>query len=1327
MDKEILNFLPLRSIFGVVSIMAGLFAFGGCSPQGSAGVSAGRAGSPDGREWEDETRLSLGREAVRADFGAFPDAVAALAVLPDRSPWRLSLDGAWRFQWSPDPASRPEGFHAEGFDASGWGTIPVPSNMEVQGHGVPVYSNQGYLFEKDWPRVMKEPPAEYTSFKHRNPVGSYLRDFELPADWERGRRLFLRFEGVDSFFYLWVNGRYVGFSKDSRSPAVFDVTDLLRPGRNRVAAEVYRFSDGSYLECQDMWRLSGIHRSVSLESRPEAHVRDCFVVPGLDDAFAKGTLDVQVALRNQGAAARRLGVRARLFETATGRELPDAAIAAAPDAVASSSLDVAAGGESRLALRLAVDNPAVWSAEVPALYTLVLELADAAAGASLEAVSMDVGFRTVAIRDGVFLVNGRPVKLRGVNRHENTPDGGHAVSRASMEADLRLLKQGNFNHVRNSHYPADPYWYFLCNRLGIYLMDEANIESHGYYYGAESLSHPPSWEAAHVARVMDMVERNKNHPGVVAWSLGNEAGPGRNFAAAVAALKRRDTSRPTHYERNNDLADMGSNQYPSVGWTQNAAAGRADIKYPFYLSEYAHIMNNGMGNLADYWAAIDSSDRILGGAIWEWVDQGLWKRAADGTRFVAYGGDFGDQPNDGLFIVKGVVRADRTPKPCYWEAKGVQQEIVATRPGDAAGDGSVEIFNRHFFRDLSGIDIAWSLRHDGAVVATGTQPCPAIAPRMRARLALDIPAIAAPAGAERALDVSFRLKEATPWCDAGHELAVSRIELSRAGERPLVDLAPARGPVEVFRTDDGGVVVKGAAFDARFSGATGALESLAYDGRPMLAADGAVQVSAFRCPVNNDIWTHSAWFAQGLHDLRQELVALRVDAPQPGCVRLVIDTRSRGTPAKASGIGRAPWTFAPRGAGAEAALRIEARQVWTFLADGTVSLQAAANPEGPDCVLPALGAMLRVPAAYDHFEYFGRGPWENYPDRKSAAFPVRHRLPVSGLFEPYAKPQDMGNREDVRWCALTDAQGRGALFVADAPLAVSALPWTPLELFAASHPHELPPPGDTVLRLNAATLGLGGASCGPRPIARDTVHSDAPFVFGFRIQPLAPGEDPAAKARPVLPLIGPVAVNRDIAGRVVLLCNDRDARLWYRVDGGAKHAYASPFFLCQGGIVEAWAGHEGRPDGPVGVFDFKPLSGGISAQVLQCSSEHYGSGEAANILDGNPGTCWLSNQGLTVAKHPHTLDLDLGEVRTLSGLAYLPRQDSATGRVARFAVLVSNDAATWTEAATGILANDAKLQRIEFRRVQTARYLRFAALSEVNGGDTAAVAELRVL
>jgi len=1080
------------------------------APSVQAGIGdypqAAAPDAPSGQEWESEQRLGLNKEKPRATFNSYADVESAKKILPEFSRYRVSLDGAWKFNWVKRPEERPVDFFKPGFDVSGWKEIAVPSSWQMQGYDVPVYSNQAYLFKRDWPRVMGEPPRRFTTFVNRNPVGSYRRDFKIPASWD-GREVFINFDGVDSFFYLWINGRYVGFSKNSRNPAEFNITRFLKPGKNVVAAEVYRFSDGSYLECQDMWRLSGIFRSVAIHSKDKTHVRDLFVttVPAENGQWKlRAAMDIR-----QGQLIR---VDAMLYD--------EAGKAVSPVSVAEEK-----GANGEMALVQDYAKPALWSAETPNLYTLVVKLTDAG-GKVRDIVSTHVGFRDVKIVDGVFLVNGKAVKFKGVNRHENFPRTGHALTRADMELDMKRLKQANVNHVRLSHYPNDPYWYYLCDKYGLYVMDEANIESHGYYYGEESLSHPKEWEAAHVDRIMAMVERDKNHPSVTIWSLGNEAGPGNNFVAGNAAVKARDLSRPTHYERNNGIVDMDSNQYPSVGWTY-AKAAQKDHRKPFYISEYAHIMNNGMGNLADYWDAIETSDNIFGAAIWEWSDQGLEKTAADGRKFIAYGGDFGDFPNDGQFIVKGVVYANRDPKPDFWEVKKVYQDISVaaddTGTGGISGTGEIEIFNKHFFKDLSGYELAWELTGDGTVIGSGKLPAPAVAPRAKLKVKLPLPALIAKssaarpgvAGVDYRLRVGFRTTTDTILGPAGYEVAAEQLAVKNPAGDAKPALAAAGDKPSV--SDNGELTtVSGKDFRAVFDRKTGGLTALEYAGKPVFKPGKGPALNVFRAPVNNDRWAMNDWFGLGLRHLEARPVSFTVEKTGGHTVRIAAISDYSGAKAervsdygsnkpKISATGKHLPSDAP-------VFRVVS--AWTVYPDGSVALQSAISATGRDIPLAKVGFTMELPAAYSKAEYYGRGPEENYPDRKTGSFLGRYSRAVKDFFEPYPKPQDMANREDVSWVALRDESGSGVLFAGLGKMSATVLPYTAGELAAAAHPTDLPAnPDRTRLDLDAAVLGLGGASCGPIPIERDIVRTGAAHRFGFVIRPLRAKADAAELAR----------------------------------------------------------------------------------------------------------------------------------------------------------------------------------------------------------------------
>lgn len=611
---------------------------------------------------------------------------------------------------------------------------------------MPIYVNQWVIFKyniavDDWRQgVMREPPKNYTTYEYRNEVGSYKRSFEVPADWGN-REVYISFDGVDSFFYLWINGHYVGFSKNSRNTARFDITPYIHKGTNDVSVEVYRSSDGSFLEAQDMFRLPGIFRTVAVYSTPKVHIRDLVVEPHFSGST--WSLCIGASLENlDKKSVKGYSIEYQLYKNQLYSDNNSL-----QKTFYSGPVDVPKAGEAMTSCAERIDNVALLTSEQPNVYTLVAVLKDKK-GREVEAVSVQTGFRTVEIKDTpasedefglagrYFYINGKPLKLKGVNRHETNPDRGHAITREQMEEEVMMMKRANINHVRTSHYPDDPYFYYLCNKYGIWLESEANIESHEYFYGKESLSHPKEWRKAHVARVMEMAHSLVNEPCICIWSLGNEAGPGHNFVAAYDSLKLFDTTRPVQYERNNDIVDMGSNQYPSIAWVRSAVKGQMDIKYPFHISEYAHSMGNACGNLKDYWDAIESTNYFCGGAIWDWIDQSMRNYTKDGKPYLAYGGDFGDTPNDGQFVMNGIIFGDMTPKPQYYEVKKVYQNVGVSLKDLAKGE--IDIFNKNYYTDdLSGYDIALSVSVDGKEVPMAVVSDFSVAPRTHKMLVID--------------------------------------------------------------------------------------------------------------------------------------------------------------------------------------------------------------------------------------------------------------------------------------------------------------------------------------------------------------------------------------------------------------------------------------------------------------------------------------------------------------------------------------------------------------------------------------------------------------
>lgn len=1332
---------------GLILCWLALQSFAIQPPLGGFNYSSEKA--PVGNEWESPENLALNKEQPHAYFFPFQDVANARKVLPENSKYWQSLNGDWKFNWSPDPTSRPKDFYKTDFDATSWDNIPVPSSWNIYGiqkdgslkYGVPIYVNQPVIFMHsvkvdDWRGgVMRTPPTNWTTYKHRNEVGSFRRDFEIPEDWD-GREVFISFDGVDSFFYLWINGQYVGFSKNSRNTANFNITKYLQKGKNVVAAEVYRNSDASFLEAQDMFRLPGIFRTVALFSTPKVYVRDLKVIPDLDASYADGSLTIDADIRNLSTKVAK-GYKV-VYSLYANKLYSDENVQVA-NATISANVDPVKPNDALEAEKvvLKVQSPNKWSAEFPYRYTLVAELKNTK-GKTVETVSTITGFRKVEIKDTpasadefglagrYFYVNGKTVKLKGVNRHETNPGVGHAITRKMMEDEVMLMKRANINHVRNSHYTDDPYWYHLCDKYGLYLEDEANIESHEYYYGEASLSHPVEWKKAHVARVMEMVHSNINNPSIVIWSLGNEAGPGKNFVAAYDALKIVDKSRPVQYERNNAIVDMGSNQYPSIGWVRGAVKGKYDIKYPFHISEYAHSMGNACGNLVDYWEAIESTNFFCGGAIWDWVDQSMYNYDKEtGKRYLAYGGDFGDTPNDGQFVMNGIVFGDLEPKPQYYEVKKVYQH-VDVKPVDVE-KGTFEVFNKYYFRNLSDYAVKWSLYENGKEVQSGDIALAGLAPRAKTKITVPYQFNNLKNESEYFVKIQFLLKENMPWADKGFVAAQEQVLVKEATQRPAInEVAKAAGKLQYINSTSNIKTVKGNNFEAKFDANTGTIYSLAYGGETVIANGNGPKLDALRAFVNNDNWFYSQWFDRGLHNLTHKATNSNIFVKDNGTVVLAFTVVSQAPNAAkilgGTSSGKNQVEELTDKKFGENDFKFTTNQIWTVYQDGSIELEASITSNQSSLVLPRLGYMMKVPQQYSDFTYYGRGPIDNYPDRKSGQFIEQNKNTVTGEFVNFPKPQDMGNHEDVRWCALTNGSGKGAVFVATERLSASALPYSALDLILASHPYQLPPVGDTYLHLDAAVTGLGGNSCGQgAPLVHDRVFA-GPHNMGFIIRPA--GKDLAVTGNVAPAGEIPLTVTRNKAGVVELSSSKSDAVICYTVDRSKAKEYSEPISLRDGGKVTAWYKNNDKIKTSLSF----PKIESIQTVVIYASSQESGDGDASNLTDGDPNTIWHTMYSVTVAKYPHWVDLDAGEVKNIKGFTYLPRQNGGNGNIKDYMINVSMDGKEWGEPIQkGTFAKNLKEKKVIFTQPVKARYIRFTALSEQNGQDFASGAEITIL
>ena len=1270
--------------------------------------------APTGWEWQSPDSVAVNKQQPHAWFFSFRNVEEARKVLPENSSYWKSLDGLWKFHWAPNPDKRPKDFYRTDYDVSQWDDIKVPMNWNLAGlqkdgnnkYGDPLYSNQRVIFQHSWQPmndwkggVMRTPPTNWMTYRNRNEVGSYRRTFSVPADW-KGQQIYLNFDGVDSFFYLYINGKYVGFSKNSRNLAEFDITPYLNKEgeENTVAVEVYRHSDGSFLESQDMFRLPGIFRTVALVAKPQVQVRDIKAIPDLDETYSHATLHITAQLQNLSKKAiKGYTLQYSLYANRLYSDDNDLM----EGVTASTSLVGKLNSKGEIVLETTLDaanKVKLWSAEAPYRYTLVGELKDAK-GRTVQTFSTIVGFRKVEIKETpaekdefglagrYYYLNGQPIKLKGVNRHENNTLLGHTATREQMENEIFLMKRGNINHVRNCHYPDAPYWYYLCDKYGIYLEDEANLESHEYYYGKQSLSHVPEFRNAHIARNMEMVHATVNHPSVVIWSLGNEAGPGKTFVDCYNAIKAYDTSRPVQYERNNDIVDMGSNQYPSIAWVQGAVQGKYKLKYPFHISEYAHSMGNACGNLIDYWEAIESTNFFMGGAIWDWVDQALNKQdPVTGQTYWAYGGDFGkdNKPNDGMFCMNGIVRPDFSPKAQYYEVKKVYQNV-----GVKAVDmkqGQIEIFNKNYFEPLRNYQIVWSLYKDGVCISKN-QPLQGakniVGPREKGFYTLPYDYASLDPKSEYFVTVQFLLGKDMPWAAKGYPQMEEQLRVKGADvAAPSIAAVAKNGKAMKLSVDKAAkrANIHGGNFQVAFDLNTGAIYSLKYGSQDIIKDGNGPKLDAYRAPTDNDagIGYHNAWFKNGLYDLQHVVKNWNYTAKKDGTYQLDFTVESQGKEGCDVNYGnrdRDPescYNFEKnKRALTDADLKFTSRQIYTIYKDGSIEMQSAIGANRSKVILPRIGYSMVLPSELNQYDYYGRGPVNNYNDRKTSQFIGWYHSPVAeqGIMLP--KPQAQGNREEVRWCAVTNDSQQGVVFISDSTMSASALPWSQQELTLAAHPYQLPKSSGTHLHLDAKVTGLGGASCGQGgPLTPDQVRS-TPTTFGFIIRP---------------------AVKSEL-----------------------------------GNIVKVSAtGREMMKEMMKKMQQNQQTSG---LQIAFASSQEPDEGDAVYLVDGDPSTFWHTMYSITLAKYPHWVDFDAGKQKVIKGFTYLARQDgSLNGCIKDYEIYVSNDNKTWGEPILkGHFEKTAKLQKVMLNKPVKARYFRLRALNEQNGQDYASGSEFTLI
>ena len=1002
-------------------------------------------------DWENPAVSSINRLPPRTysvPLVAVQDALSD--ALEPASPWTQSLNGDWKISWAGNPALRVQDFWRADFDDSLWGEVDVPSCLETRGFGSPQYTNADFPHQAKWPTIRNcdTGAADY------NPVASYRRRFTVPKSWA-GRRVILRFDGVYSAYYVWVNGRKIGYAEDSMLPSEFDVTDFITSGTNVLAVEAYRWSDGSFLEDQDTFRFHGIFRDVTLWSMPKDGIWDFEVKTALADDFRSATLEV---LGCDGGAA----------------TLYDAAYR---------SVGAFTAGKGRLA----IPGVHLWSAEKPYLYTLVL-----VKGADIR--MKRVGFKRQRIDGVVFRVNGQAVKLKGVNRCETSPDNGRTVTRADMLKDIEMFKRHNIDTVRTSHYPNHRLWYDLCDRYGVYVLAEANIETHGFYKESDDPSRSPEWIAPMVERNERHVRFYRNHPSVTIWSVGNEARSGIAISNALMAVRRLDPTRPLTCNIGGvgGLTDIDGGGYTQPSWLENRAR---TTQKPYFFIEYAHAMGNALGTFQNYWDVFDKYDSLFGGCVWDWADQAVWKytdrvdpKTGEPERYFGYGGDWDERPNSGNFCVNGIVDPLRHVTPKLIEVAHVHRPLVVTR----RPDGSLELWNRHAFTYADDYAGAWELLADGVVVQRGAFEVPHLAPFGKCTRTAPVKAIA---GKECFLNLSFTTKVDHLWAKKGWVVARNQIRLSeRPQPKPAVEVG---GAVRIDASDRACVRVEAGATRTTFSRRTGTLCELVMDGVTVLRdpAPGIVtgpRLSCVRAFVDNDGWMREDFIRSGLLQINYHPSQIVVAGSNVVRVTTAVDG------SKSAGFRH--------------------EQTWTFHADGSIDLHSATTPHGTmPKQLPRFGLSLKLAHALENMTYYGRGPYENYVDRCTGSLFGIWRSTVAEQYVDYVRPQDNGYKGEVRWVEFRDAAGKGVRFSASEPLFVQALHYTADDLDRSRHRgpafgvgerrfrSPLVPRDEVCLNLDIRQCGLGGASCGPRPLD-EHLFPIRPEAWTVRIAP-APSAD----------------------------------------------------------------------------------------------------------------------------------------------------------------------------------------------------------------------------
>ena len=1009
-------------------------------------------------DWENPAVFQINREPARAAFLPYADASSAIADDYARSPWFLSLDGNWKFNWSPTPDQRPKDFYKTDFNVTNWKEISVPSNWELKGYGIPIYTNITYPFPKNPPYI------DHSD----NPVGSYRRTIDLPVSWNN-RRVFIYFEAGTSAMYVWVNGEKVGYTENTKSPAEFDITKYLKPGKNLVAVEVYRWSDGSYLEDQDFWRISGIDRDVYLYSTENVRIADFFVKPDLDGSYKNGSLSVDIKLKNMNSTAKNNQIVEAKLVDASGKEVFSKVL----------KMNVASNASDSTTLYQKVSTPKLWSNETPNLYTLLLTLKDEN-GRFIETVSSQIGFRKVELKNGQLLVNGVRIMVHGVNIHEHNPITGHYQDKETMMKDIRMMKQLNINAVRCSHYPNNLKWVKLCSQYGLFLVDEANIESHGMGYGKENMAYNPLWDNMHLDRTYSLVERDKNFPAVIIWSLGNEASNGDVFKKTYAWIKKRDNTRLVQFEQahEQDNTDIVCPMYPGVSYMKEYG-NRENVKRPFIMCEYAHAMGNSSGNFQEYWDIIHSSKNLQGGFIWDWVDQGFEMTDEVGRKYWAYGGDMGSQnyTNDENFNHNGLVWPDRKPHPGAFEVKKVYQDILFKAVD--VEKGIINVGNGFAYTNLSNYLFKYEVLENGSIIKEGTIDIN-LAPLSKKQVQLTLPAISAKDGVEYVLNIFAYTRSGNEIMPQNFEIAREQFKLG--GEGKYFVKAEKTGEAPKVNDDKDRITLSAAGVEVSINKRSGLIGRYKAGDNSYFNQNPAPNF--WRAPTDND-------FGNGM----QKKCNIWRTAGDNTDVKNIASKEEGGKAIVTADIYLED-------------VASDYQIVYTMSADGALAVnvhyKAGAN-ELPE--MPRFGMIFSLFKEFDNFNYYGRGPLENYTDRNTASFIGIYQSKVANQYVPYTRPQENGYKTDLRWLTLTNNEGKGIRIEGLQPICASALNNWPEDFDPGlskkyRHTNDITARREVVVCVDLAQRGVGGDNSWGAYPHKQYLLNDKEYSYGFVIKPI---------------------------------------------------------------------------------------------------------------------------------------------------------------------------------------------------------------------------------